>query len=197
MTQPIQEPTTDRALQGFAYARDQIFRRPAPQPGNTTTSAYLDDLIANGTGLEVASNNWETVTTAVDGANTRWLDEFNYDPDKDWSVEFEDGAIFNDGGGVAYNYSTWAYVVFDGVANGTIIGAAVAVGGEFHVNTIEVVDGGDEVGVYVERTPLGIAGVRSWCYQNSGAPASITQARLHVRRFELYENVYIQEFATS
>lgn len=29
MTQPIQEPTTDRALQGFAYARDQIFRRPS------------------------------------------------------------------------------------------------------------------------------------------------------------------------
>lgn len=30
MTQPIQEPSTDRALQGMAYARDQIFRRPAP-----------------------------------------------------------------------------------------------------------------------------------------------------------------------
>lgn len=30
MTAPIQEPSTDRALQGFAYARDQIFRRPAP-----------------------------------------------------------------------------------------------------------------------------------------------------------------------
>lgn len=32
MTAPIQEPSTDRALQGFAYARDQLFRRPAP-PG--------------------------------------------------------------------------------------------------------------------------------------------------------------------
>lgn len=30
MTAPLQEPTTDRALQGFAYQRDQIFRRPAP-----------------------------------------------------------------------------------------------------------------------------------------------------------------------
>ena len=30
MTAPVQDPTTDRALQGLAYQRDQIFRRPAP-----------------------------------------------------------------------------------------------------------------------------------------------------------------------
>ncbi len=43
MTQPIQEPSTDRALQGFAYARDQIFRRPAPVSGDTgvCANAYM------------------------------------------------------------------------------------------------------------------------------------------------------------
>lgn len=33
MTVPIQEPTTDRSLQNFAFQRDQIFRRPAPRAG--------------------------------------------------------------------------------------------------------------------------------------------------------------------
>lgn len=39
MTAPIQEPSTDRALQGFAYARDQIFRRP--QASNCCDYPYV------------------------------------------------------------------------------------------------------------------------------------------------------------
>lgn len=31
MTAPIQEPSVTRALQSFAYQRDQIFRRPVPE----------------------------------------------------------------------------------------------------------------------------------------------------------------------
>jgi hypothetical protein len=39
MTAPVQEPSTDRALQAFAYQRDQIFRRPAPAAGASNISA--------------------------------------------------------------------------------------------------------------------------------------------------------------
>lgn len=197
MTQPIQEPSTDRALQGVAYQRDQLLRRPAPTAAASTTSAYADDLLANGTGADVGNDNWELVVTGVDGANDRWLDEFNYDPDNDWSIAFGDGAIHN-AAAVAYNYSMWGYLVFDGtIPDGSILGVAVAVGGEFHINTITVEDAGVELGVYVERTPLGILGARMWAYQNTGGSGPfLAAARLHVRRFELYEDVYIQEFAT-
>lgn len=43
MTQPIQEPSTARALQGMAYARDQIFRRPSPMGQSTLWWSMITD----------------------------------------------------------------------------------------------------------------------------------------------------------
>jgi hypothetical protein len=40
MTQPIQEPNTQRSLQGLAYARDQIFRRPSPVAAASGENAW-------------------------------------------------------------------------------------------------------------------------------------------------------------
>jgi uncharacterized membrane protein len=196
MTQPIQEPTTPRALSRSTWRENQLERRPPlTTPGGSTTSAYLADVLANGTGASVANDTWEDVVTGVDLANSRWFDEFNDDPAGQWSTVFNNGAIHNSAS-LAYNYAAWGYVVFD-VADGVLIGALINwVGQEVQQNTTTTVDGVTRVEVYAERTPIPAGGVELRCYQASGGAADILEARLHVRRFELYEDVYEQEFAT-
>lgn len=64
MTAPIQEPTTDRAIQGFAYARDQIFRRPAPASGFVASRFSARRVspfqtIATGVETDLLWNQWD------------------------------------------------------------------------------------------------------------------------------------------
>lgn len=195
MTQPIQEPTTPRAVSRLTWGENQLFRRPGPQVGIATTSAYFDGFRSNGTGFNVANDSWEQVTTGVDLANSRWFDEFNYDPAGDWSADFDAGAIL-DNPPFLHLYTAWGFVVFD-VPDGTLIGAAIEWDpSEFQANTDTVVDGLQRVEVSAERS-MTLGGVKLHCYQASGGAAELLEARLHVRRFEQYEDVYIQEFATS
>lgn len=100
MTQPIQEPSTDRALQGFAYARDQIFRRPAPVAAAAGGGLGIPDLIIANGGTTVNGNTWipvpfedlwypasttlgdvfdAVVTDSGDPGNDRW--EVSTDPE--------------------------------------------------------------------------------------------------------------------
>lgn len=71
MTQPIQEPSTDKALQGMAYARDQIFRRPPPLGGGPVQvlRAYraLDPVTISGTGTGATFtwDIWENCNDAI------------------------------------------------------------------------------------------------------------------------------------
>lgn len=71
MTQPIQEPSTDRALQAFAYARDQIFRRPPPLGSNPhqTFRAYraLSPVSISGAGArnQILFDIWENCNTDI------------------------------------------------------------------------------------------------------------------------------------
>lgn len=62
MTQPIQEPNTERALQGFAFARDQIFRRPPPRASDDRPWIRVSKPFADGTFYpdQVISNNNNT-----------------------------------------------------------------------------------------------------------------------------------------
>lgn len=64
MTAPIQEPSTDRALQGLAYQRDQIFRRPSP-----ASATYHNSTVKYGVlGVEwLAANQFLYTSTGVSG----------------------------------------------------------------------------------------------------------------------------------
>jgi hypothetical protein len=157
-----------------------------------SSSAWLEDLLANGTGLNVANDNWEPVVTGT-GANQRWLNEFLSDPAGDWGRNFATGAISNAGGGLAYNYAAWGFVIFTGVSNGDTIGAGIQfTGAEDFYNTTTVVDGVAVCEVSAERTPL-TSDARLLCYQASGGVAELLAARLHVRRFEVFEDVYASD----
>ena len=194
MTQPVQEPTTQRSISGLKWRTNQIERRPAPTSEGCrwcTTAAYMEDLVANGTGLNVANDNWENVVTGT-GANQRWLNEFCDDPEGNWTRNFATGTI-NNNVGVAYAYAASGFVQFD-VPDGTIIGAAIDwVSAENFANTGPVADNFPSMTVYSERVPIS-NGVRLMCYQNSGGTAEILAARLHVRRFEIFEDVWDCEF---
>lgn len=196
MTQPIQEPgSTTRTDAKQVWATNQLYRRPSPRTTIPTTSAYLTELIWNGTGASIPNDSWTNVVTGVDGANDRWFDEFNFDPVGDWGVVFGNGEIDNSST-EAYNYAAWAYVVFD-VGDAVLIGALINwFGQEVQANTTMTADGVTRVEVYAERTPIPAGGVRLQCYQASGGAADVIEARLHIRRFEQYEDVYEQQFAS-
>lgn len=74
MTQPVQEPTTDRALQGFAYARDQIFRRPAPPASDDRPWARVSKPFEDGTFYPDQTINNNTIQV-ID-----WDLTYNMDP---------------------------------------------------------------------------------------------------------------------
>lgn len=196
MTRPIYEPSTQRQIRGQGFTGDQLLRRPAPiSDAGATSSAILDTWVANGTGASIADDTWSAVVTGVNGTNDRWFDQSCVDPTGDWGITFANGEISNSAA-VAYNYAAWGFVVFD-VPDGTLIGCEINwFGAEVQTNTSVAVDGVSRVGCYAERTPIPAGGVRLYCYQASGAPADLLEARLHVRRFEIYEDVYDCQFAT-
>lgn len=77
MTAPIQEPTTDRAIQGFAYQRDQLLRRPAPVSSGFTPVVFQGAQLTGGfqtinSGVEesLTWNSWnngdDTIFTTVE-----------------------------------------------------------------------------------------------------------------------------------
>lgn len=189
MTQPIQEPTVNRALARSTWNENQLYRRPAPPPpAGGTTSAYFDDFTWNGTGSQVANATWVDVVTGVGGANTRWFAEACFDPAGDWSIDFATGQI-SDNSGLAYNYTVWGFVEF-AVAAGTVIGAGIDFNnGEVQRNTGTATATDGRIMVSAERVPEG-NGISLLCYQASGGADDLIAARLHVRRFELFEGVY-------
>ena len=71
MTAPIQEPTSDRALQNFAFQRDQIFRRPAPVGGESLIPffhAYQDShflTIDDDDETNLTFDTWNNYDTSV------------------------------------------------------------------------------------------------------------------------------------
>ncbi len=59
MTRPIYEPNVQRALATQAYGQHQLFRRPAPTAGASTTAALMDDIDFENAGDEnVAATTW-------------------------------------------------------------------------------------------------------------------------------------------
>ena len=194
MSRPIYEPTLTRTDAVLGFGNDQLFRRPAPTAsGIFTTSAYLDDWTFNGTGASIPDNTWSAVVTGFNGANDRWFDQSCVDPEGEWGINYATGAISNSAA-LAYNYTAWGYVVFD-VPDGTVIGCQLSfTGQEVQVNTGPAVNGVSRIMCSAERTPL-TADLRLFCYQNSGGAADLLEARLHARRFEIFEGVYDCQFA--
>ena len=172
------------------YGTSQLFRRPdvTPAAAGGTTSAYFDDFNWTGTGSQVPNATWSNVVTGDgSGANQRYFGEACYDPDGDWSITFSTGIITNSAG-PAYNYTVWGFVDF-AVPNGTVIGAGLDFSGEVQRNTGTATGADGRIMVSAERTPL-TNGVKLICYQASGGADDVIAARLHVRRFELFEDVY-------
>lgn len=70
MTQPIQEPSDQRALQGFAYQRDQLLRRPSLSGGCTIeyfrAVMYTNHTVGAGTAqVTIDWDEWEYCEEAI------------------------------------------------------------------------------------------------------------------------------------
>jgi hypothetical protein len=67
VTAPIQDPTTDRALQGLAYQRDQVVRRPKPIVSPQWAIKLFSDDPTSGVTV-VGDDRWRfTIPHTMDG----------------------------------------------------------------------------------------------------------------------------------
>lgn len=115
MTAPIQEPSTDRALQGFAYQRDQLLRRPsAPFQGQVIGEAYKEtnQIITSGNYTKLTTwDNWTVedatiIDQATTGLHVMVAGWYHITAMVDWSTVPTDGecvVVIGGGGGVGEN----------------------------------------------------------------------------------------------
>lgn len=143
MTAPIQEPTNERALQGLAYARDQIFRRPAPVGGGVNETAAYFGWQPDSTG-SVSSNTWTDVG-AIGSALATYVSTEN---NTNYSVNFGTCVI-------EWTVSSVIYVIgqvrfADTLSAGNVVGVRLQFGGGVGatdvVNTHAIPGGGANFG---------------------------------------------------
>lgn len=121
MTAPIQEPNTDRALQGMAYARDQIFRRP-PLRQAAADLPYCW-MKWEGSAAITVNTIYNPVSTGLD-----YADSFVHDPDflAGFNCDLTLGCINWDEAG-EYFVTAWAQWN-GGVTVGSELGAGITQG---------------------------------------------------------------------
>ncbi len=181
MTQPVQEPTTDRALQGFAYARDQIFRRPAPQPVGDYSCAYFDEYGYEGDGSLITTNTWTEVAGGTD-PDIRYFTEFFRSGDE-WGHDFDSGLITNNTPAI---YLATGTVTFGGPISVTTtleLGIQWGAGDRHPFALVQ----SDNVHFRVTGTAQWagdiVNGVHLLVWHNEGSDIELDTARLHVERF--------------
>lgn len=179
MTAPIQEPSTDRALQGFAFARDQIQRRPAlTATGGVNESAGFFGWTPDGTGL-VSNTTWTDIGTIGSALATYVTLQNN----TDYSVNFNTCQIDWTVSSVIYVMGQIRFA--NNLAAGVRVGVRLEFGGGVGatdvMNLHEVPGGSPGTSNYffdVHAWTYGVGNVRLFVYQDSGVSQTFESADL-------------------
>lgn len=105
MTQPVQEPSTDRSLSAARWGNNQLFRRPAPTPAAASASRR-PWIVMEGLGWDMANNTDSPIIT-----DTLYWDNtlLNLDPG-DPTIDNGDIFVMDTVHDTLNNQDTWVFV---------------------------------------------------------------------------------------